>query len=353
MIKRKIFVGMCSIFFWGITALASAGDLPNVRILATGGTIAGTASKATTMTGYKAGVLGIQTLIDAVPQIKTIANIEGEQIANLDSKDMTTHISLKLADRCNELLARNDVSGIVITHGTDTLEETAYFLNLTVKSKKPVVIIGAMRPATAISADGPVNLLNAVTLAASPQAIGQGVLIAMNDNINAARDTTKTNTSNVATFKAPELGIVGYFTNGQPYFYRKDLRKNTWQTEFNVKGLKALPRVDIIYTHINDDSTLVNAAIAAGAQGIVYAGSGMGSVHKDAYQGLNAAVQKGLVVVRSSRVGNGLVIDAPEYVALKFLPGDNLNPQKARILLQLALTKTKDPKEIQKIFAEY
>jgi L-asparaginase len=353
MMKRKILVGLCSVCFCGITALASAAGLPNVRILATGGTIAGTANKATTMTGYKAGVLGIQTLIDAVPQIKSIANIEGEQIANLDSKDMTTDVSLKLADRCNQLLARSDVNGIVITHGTDTLEETAYFLNLTVKSKKPVVIIGAMRPATAISADGPVNLLNAVTLAANPKAVGQGVLIAMNDNINAARDTTKTNTSNVATFKAPEMGIVGYFTNGQPYFYRKDLRKNTWQTEFNVKGLKALPRVDIIYTHINDDSALVNAAVAAGAKGIVYAGSGMGSVHKDAYPGLTEAIKKGVVVVRSSRVGNGMVIDDPSYVAMNFLPGDNLNPQKARILLQLALTKTTDLKEIQRMFAEY
>ena len=279
MMKRKILLGICSAFFCGITALASAAHLPNVRILATGGTIAGTANKATIMTGYKAGVLGIQTLIDAVPQIKTIANIEGEQIVNLGSAHMTTDVSLKLADRCNTLLARNDVDGIVITHGTDTLEETAYFLNLTVKSKKPVVLVGAMRPATAISADGPVNLLNAVTLAANPKAAGQGVLIAMNDTINAARDTTKTSTSNVATFKAPELGIVGYFTDGQPYFYRKDLRKNTWQTEFNVKGLTTLPRVDIIYTHISDDSTLVNAAVAAGAKGIVYAGSGMGSVH--------------------------------------------------------------------------
>ncbi len=351
--KKTILLGLCGLLLLGVTGTASAANLPRVRILATGGTIAGTADSSTKMVGYKAGVLGVQSLINAVPQLKTVAQVDGEQLVNMDSKDMTTAVDLQLADRCNELLARSDVDGIVITHGTDTLEETAYFLDLTVKSKKPVVIVGAMRPATGVSADGPVNLLNAVTLAADPKAAGQGVLIAMNDTINAARDTTKTNTANVATFKAPELGALGYFTNGKPYFYRQDLRRNTWKTEFDVKGLKKLPRVDIIYSHVNDDSVLVNAAVAAGTQGIIYAGTGMGSVHKDAYAGLQEAAKKGVIIVRSSRVGNGMVIDDADYAALRFLPGDNLNPQKARLLLQLALTKTKDPKEIQRIFAEY
>ena len=187
-------------FAVGLAIAVGAQALPQVKILATGGTIAGTASSSTQMTGYKAGNLGVQVLINAVPQIKQYAEVSGEQVSNIGSQNMTDKIWLKLAKRCNELLADPNVSGIVITHGTDTLEETAYFLNLTVHSDKPIVIVGAMRPATAISADGPINLLNAVKLAADPQSKGRGVLIAMNDMINGARDTTKTDTTNVATF---------------------------------------------------------------------------------------------------------------------------------------------------------
>ena len=156
---------------------------------------------------------------------------------------------------------------------------------MVVKSDKPVVVVGAMRPATAISADGPVNLLNAVKLAASPQAVGKGVLVALNDQIDGARDVTKTNTTNVATFKSPELGALGYFTGGEPYFYKESTRKHTKETEFDVSKLTELPRVDIIYTHVNEDRALVDAAVKAGAKGIVYAGSGMGSIHKDAEPG--------------------------------------------------------------------
>lgn len=181
---------------------ALAAQLPNVAILATGGTIAGTAGSSTQVTGYKAGDLAIQTLIDAVPAIKDFANVSGEQIVKISSNNMTDDVLLKLAKRCNELLADPKIAGVVITHGTDTLEETAYFLNLTVKSKKPVVLVGSMRPATAISADGPMNLLNAVKLAADPNAQDRGVLIALNDQINAAREGTKTNTTNVDTFQA-------------------------------------------------------------------------------------------------------------------------------------------------------
>lgn len=333
---------------------AFAADLPEVKILATGGTIAGTASSDTQMTGYKAGVLGIDTLLQAVPAINNIAVVSGEQIANTGSESMTTDIWLKLADRCNTLLSDPKVKGIVITHGTDTLEETAYFLNLVVRSDKPVVMVGAMRPATAISADGPINLLNAVKLASSPKAVGKGVLIAMNDEINSARDATKTTTMNVATFKSPELGLLGYFANSEPFFYRETTRKHTKRSEFDVSGLKDLPRVDIIYTHVSDDRHLIDAAVKQGAKGIVYAGSGMGSIHKDAEPGLVDAEKSGVVIVRSARVGNGMVVAASEeWTAAHFLDGDTLNPQKARILLQLALTKTNDPTEIQRMFDEY
>ena len=333
---------------------AFAAEKPVVKILATGGTIAGSASTSTQMTGYTAGAIGIQTLIDAVPQMKEYADVSGEQIVKISSNNMTNDVWLKIAKRCNELLADPNVNGIVITHGTDTMEETAYFLNLVVKSDKPVILVGAMRPATAISADGPVNLLNAVRLAASPEAIGKGVLVVMNDQISGARDVTKTNTSNVATFKAPELGYMGYFTGGKPYFYHVSTRKHTFLSEFDVTNLTELPRVDIVYAHANDDRVLVDAAIAAGAKGIISAGSGMGSIQETTEKGLVDAQKQGVVIVRSSRVGNGLVVKGIQrYTDQKFLNGDNLNPQKARILLQLALTKTTDLEEIQRIFDEY
>lgn len=355
MFKKKFAAALAALALSStMLSTAFAADLPEVKILATGGTIAGSAASSTQMTGYKAGAVGIQTLLNAVPAIHDIAIVSGEQIANIDSSSMTNEVWLKLAERCNTLLADPQTKGIVITHGTDTLEETAYFLNLVVKSEKPVVLVGAMRPSTAISADGPVNLLNAVKLAASPEAVGKGVLVAMNDEINGGRDVTKTNTTNVATFKSPELGVLGYFTGGEPYFYRESSRRHTTNSEFDVSGLKDLPRVDIVYTHVNDGRELIDAAVKAGAKGIVYAGSGMGSIHKDSEPGLYAAQKKGVVIVRSSRVGNGMVVaGSQEWTDAHFLNGDNLNPQKARVLLQLALTKTTDVNEIQRMFDEY
>ena len=333
---------------------AMAADLPQVAILATGGTIAGTASSATQTTGYQAGDLAIQTLIDAVPQIKDYATVTGEQIVKISSNNITDDVLLTLAKRCNELLADPKVSGIVITHGTDTLEETAFFLNLTVKSKKPVVVIGAMRPATAISADGPMNLLNAVKLAADPKAQDRGVLVALNDQISSGRDVTKTNTTNVHTFSSHDLGYLGYVAGGKNYFLRNPAMRHTYQSEFDVSKLEKLPRVDILYTHANDDRVLADASIAAGAKGIVHAGSGNGSVHKGAMPALVEAVQKGVTVVLSSRTGSGVVCpDATGISDEGFVDSRTLNPQKARILLQLALTKTSDPKEINRMFEEY
>src|SRR5438093_1870098 len=193
------------------------GKPGNVMILATGGTIAGTGASTTATVGYQSATVGVQRLIEAVPELKKVANVKGEQVFQIASENMNNDSWLKLAKRVNELLAQNDVDGIVITHGTDTIEETAYFLNLVVKSKKPVVIVGAMRPSTAISADGPINLYNAVTLAGSPDAVGKGVLVVLNDQINGARDVTKTNTANTDTFRSWELGFLGYMHNKQPY----------------------------------------------------------------------------------------------------------------------------------------
>ena len=333
--------------------MAGAAEKNNVIILATGGTIAGNAAEGTATTGYKAGALGIEVLLKAVPAISDYAHVTGEQIAALDSKDMTDEIWLKLARRANELLALEEVDGLVITHGTDTLEETAYFLNLTVHSKKPVVITGAMRPATAISADGPMNLLNAVRLAACPQAYDRGVLVCLNDQIDSARNVTKAHTTSLDTFNSP-LGPLGYMNDGQPTFYNTVDRRHAGNTEFDVTNATSLPYVKIIYGHANDDALFVDAALQAGAKGIVYAGTGNGSIHKNAEEALARASKAGIVVVRSTHAGSGTVIPAEQsYIDAGFLNGDSLNPQKCRILLQLALMKTSDRSQIQQMFYEY
>ena len=305
------------------------------------------------MTGYDSGVLTVQALINAVPEIKQYARVSGEQITNVASPSLTFDIWLVMAKRVNELLADDAVDGVVITHGTSTLEETAYFLNLVVRSDKPVVLVGAMRPATAISADGPVNLLNAVRLAASREARGKGVLVALNEEINGARDVTKTNTMAVETFKSPELGYLGYIQNGKPYFYRNSTRRNTVNSEFSVDGLTQLPRVDIIYGYINDDAVHVEAAVAAGAKGIVVAAPGHGSLSNALRAALIRAQQQGVVIVKTSRTGNGMITRVAEDDRYHFIAGDNLNAQKARILLTLALTMTGDLQEIQRLFNEY
>lgn len=327
--------------------------LPNIKILATGGTIAGVASSNTATTGYSIGSTTIDTLINAVPEMKDIAQVSGEQIANVGSPDITNETLLKLGKRINELLASDDVDGVVVTHGTDTLEETAYFLNLVVKSSKPVVVVGAMRPSTAISADGPFNLYNAVKLAGSPEAKGKGALVLLNDRIGAARSITKTNTTSLDTFKSPENGYLGAITGGRILFYSESTRKHTVDTKFDISNLEALPQVDIIYSYQNDQTFFYDAAVAAGSKGIVIAGSGDGSLSKMDEAGAKAAHEKGAAIVRSSRVGSGTVTHSSEDDEKGFVTADSLNPQKARILLMLALTNTSDPAEIQKYFDEY
>src|SRR6476661_4185714 len=227
--------------------------LPNIVILATGGTIAGSGATSTTTVGYKAATVPVQALIDAVPELKKIATVRGEQVFQIASQNMTNDCWLKLAKRVNELLQQPDVDGIVVTHGTDTLEETAYFLNLVTKSDKPVVIVGAMRPSTALSADGPINLYNAVLVAGSKEAVGKGVLVCLNDQINAGREVTKTNTSTADTFRTPDLGMLGYMQDNKPHFYRTSTRLNTADTEFDVTGLDSLPEVDIVYGYANEN----------------------------------------------------------------------------------------------------
>ncbi|PRC91592.1 type II asparaginase [Solimicrobium silvestre] len=336
-------------------AEAPPAKLANIVILATGGTIAGSGASSTTTVGYTSATVGVDNLINAVPELKKVANVRGEQVFQIASESLTNEHWLKLAKRVNVLLAQPDVDGIVITHGTDTIEETAYFLDLTVKSRKPVVVVGAMRPSTAISADGPINLYNAVLLAASKDAIGKGVLVSLNDQINAAREVTKTNTSTLDTFKTPELGMLGYIQDNRAHFYRQSTRKNTLDTEFDIGNLDVLPQVDIVYGYANVNRIALDAFVTAGAKGIIYAGVGDGSLAAQIKGPLAEARKKGVIIVRSSRVGQGIVARNGEANDddLDFVTSDTLNPQKARILLMLGLTKTHDTKALQTMFSIY
>jgi L-asparaginase len=327
---------------------------PNIVILATGGTIAGAAATGT-QSGYTSGAVTIDAMLKAVPGIENLANIKGEQISNVGSQDMSFDIMLKLAKRANELLRTSGVDGIVITHGTDTMEETAYFLNLTVKSDKPVVMVGSMRPSTAVSADGPLNLYNAVAVAADPKAKGRGVLVVMNDQIHAAHSLTKTSTTAVQTFMSPLRGVVGVTAYGKNDWYNNPPWKHTTQSEFDVSKVTTLPRVDIVFADVDMPPDLIDASVNAGAKGIVIAGVGNGNMNKPSVDAAARAVKKGVVVVRSSRVATGMVDRNVEVNddQLGFIASDELNPQKSRILLSLALLNNDQPGQLQELFRSY
>ena len=348
-LKRMTF--MATILLVSVIAFAQK---PNIHILATGGTIAGSGASATA-TNYTAGQVAIGTLLDAVPDLKNIANVTGEQVVRIGSQDMNDEVWLILAKRINELLAKPEVDGVVITHGTDTMEETAYFLNLTVKSDKPVVLVGAMRPSTAISADGPLNLYNAVVTAMDKASVGKGVLVVMNGIILGAENVTKMHTTSVETFQAPNAGALGYLFNSKVYYNQSPLKKHTTQSVFDVTDLDKLPKVGIVYSHSNIDSDMVEPMLENGYQGIVHAGVGNGNIHKNIFPVLEKACQKGIQVVRSSRVPTGPStldneVDDAHY---QFVASQQLNPQKARVLLMLALTQTNDWQQIQEYFNEY
>ena len=324
---------------------------PTIYILATGGTIAGSGSGALD-TSYTSGTVTVDKLIAAVPDINKIATIKGEQISNIGSQEMNNEVWFKLANRVNELLTSGKADGVVITHGTDTMEETAYFLNLVVKSDKPIVMVGAMRNSGSLSADGPLNIFNAVNVAMNKEAAGKGVMVVMNDEIHAAREVTKTNTTAVDTFKSPNSGKIGTVFYGNVKFYMNPTRKHTVNSAFDIAKIKELPRVDIIYSHSNDNPDFVNVAVKNGAKGIINAGMGNGNPFPSALEALGEAVKAGVVVVRDSRVGSGETtlngeVDDGKY---GFLASDNLNAQKARVLLMLALTQTTDKAKIQELF---
>lgn len=334
--------------------MTSTPSLPRVRVLATGGTIAGAQTHGSSR-GYKAAAFSAEALIAAVPQLNDLARVDVEQVAAIGSQDMDDATWLTLAERTQAAVSHPEIAGAVITHGTDTLEETAFFLNLVVHTEKPVVLVGAMRPATAISADGPMNLYNAVAVAAHPDARGRGVLVVTNDEIHFAREVAKTNTTQLGTFQSTHRGLAGLVNAGRLHLYAPPVRRNTNASEFSMDGIRGLPRVDIIYAHAGMRPELIDAAVVAGAHGIVLAGVGDGNVSAPALAAAAAAAARGIAVVRSSRTGGGVVernieVDDDQ---LGLIAADELNPQKARVLLMLGLTQTRDPKVLQELFYTY
>jgi L-asparaginase len=335
-------------------APTSGTALPTVVVLATGGTIAGAAS-SDVQAAYTSGQVGVEQLLAAVPQTKKLAVLRGEQISNIGSQDMNDEVWLKLARRVNELTKSPDVSGVVITHGTDTIEETAFFLNLVVKSDKPVVLTAAMRPSTALSADGPLNFYNAVAVAANKQSAGRGVLVVINDWIHGASSLTKTSTTAVQTFLSPLSGLIGTVAYGTVDFYRGPIGRHTVDTDFSIDGVTALPRVDIVMAHENMDGALIDAAVAAGAKGVVIAGVGNGNLTATAVETLAKHARNGIACVRASRVAIGRVGRNVEVDddKLQLVASIDLNPQKARVLLRLALLKPRTNGDLQRLFEEY
>ncbi|MDR3097494.1 MAG: asparaginase [Paraburkholderia sp.] len=333
---------------------SGARALPRVAVLATGGTIAGSAPDAANTAGYQAGVIGVAQLLAAVPGLEAIAQIQAEQVASVDSKDMSFALWSTLAQRVNALLASDDIDAVVITHGTDTLEETAYLLHLTVKSRKPVILTAAMRPASALSADGPLNLLNAVTLAASPEAAGQGVLVAFNNRIHCARDVAKISTYAVDAFQSPEIGALGWVQDGRVEFQRRALRPHTVDAPFTADV--QWPLAEIVTSYAGVSRIAVDALMSAGVRGIVVAGTGNGSIHVTLQQALAEAAAGGVAVVRASRVGSGHVMHngAAKDDVLGFVSAGTLSPCKARVLLMLALAVGTNGKDaLQRVFDTY
>ena len=337
-----------------LSSVAQNKQLPNIVILATGGTIAGAASTGT-QAGYTSGAVTIDAMLAAVPGIKDLASVKGEQVSNVGSQDMTLDIMLTLAKRINALLAQQDVDGVVVTHGTDTMEETAFFLNLVVKSDKPVVLVGSMRPSTAVSADGPLNFFNAVGVAVDPNAKGRGIMVVMNDWIHGAHSLTKTSTTAIQTFMSPLRGLVGISSYGKNDFYNSPQWKHTTASEFDITNVSKLPRVDILYACADMSPDLIDASVAKGAKGIVIAGVGNGNMNETSLRAAANAAKKGVAVVRSSRVVTGTVGRNVEVNddEMNLIASDELNPQKSRILLMLALLKPRSSVEIQNLFYNY
>ena len=332
-------------------------DRPIVRVIGTGGSIAGVGPDRMDFILYPeiGDHITIQQSLDRVPEIQDFAEVRSEDLVSVGSTAIGATEWLGLARRINAIFKdETDVAGVAVTHGTATLEETSYFLHLTVKSQKPVVITGAMRPPTALSTDSDLNLLDAVRTAASPDATGLGVLTVLNNEIQCGRDVTKANTFRVETFRPNELGFLGYAdSDGKVVFYRAPLRLHTVDTPFMVDDMTGLPRVDIVYAYAGADGLLVNAVRNNRSDGLVLAGFGGGTFPPAVIEAAVKLVDDGIPVVLATRSTAGRVVTTPKKEEQGFLVSDNLLPQKARILLMLGLTVTKDRHELQQMFYDY
>ena len=326
-------------------------------ILATGGTIAGAGADAANSATYQAAKVPVEKLIAGLPALEKIAHVQGEQVFQIASESFTNEHLLQLGKRVSALVKRADIDGIVITHGTDTLEETAYFLHLTVHTDKPIVMVGSMRPGTALSADGVLNLYDAVVVAAAKDSRSKGVLVVMNDQIDTARDVAKAVNIKLEAFRSP-WGPLGMVVEGRNYWFRNPVKRSTNNSEFDIDKIDALPKVEVVYGHGNASAALYEAAANAGAKAIIHAGTGNGSVSNQVVVALqDLRSKKGVQIIRSARVMNagGFVLRNAEQPDDKYdwVVAHDLNPQKARILAMLALTRTNDAKEIQRMFWEY
>ena len=330
---------------------------PKVAVIGTGGTITSLSGNGPldlyeyTATGK---MLEADQLVDKFPEVRNVAEIIPVRFKAVPSTAVAFPEWKQVVIEADKVAAAHpDLAGIVVLHGTATLEETAYALNLTAKVKVPIVVVGAQRPASALSTDAGLNLVNAVRTAACPEARGMGVLVCLNDEIQAAREVTKTSTARLQTFRSPDFGVLGQADGDSINFYRKPLRRGAPDTEFDIRTLDALPRVDIAYSYAGNDGAATRAFIAAGAKGIVAAAFAPGMLAPVEMEAMKAAVAAGVVVVISSRAGSGRTFASSKIVSAGFINADNLTPQKARILLALALTKTSDPTAIKKMFAMY
>ncbi|HWP57877.1 MAG TPA: asparaginase [Candidatus Acidoferrales bacterium] len=331
-------------------------ELPRVALIITGGTIDSVGKDRLDLAWYIEANKRLNSgeLLAQLPELESIARVEEVPFRRLPSHALVDKDWLDLVRTIHSIVDADRADGVVITHGTNTIEETAYFLTLVLKTEKPVVVVGSMRPSSAISADGYLNLLNAVRVAADPASRGRGCLLVMNDTIYGGRDVTKTATYRVDAFQGRDLGPLGFAdADGKVVYYHQTVKRHTVQTEFDVRGLESLPRVDIVVSYVGADGAMVDAAVAAGARGLVSAGTGAGRPTPAEDQAFERAREKGVIVCQSSRVGSGRVVRSPSLKRRGFVASDNLQPWKARLLLSLALTVTSDPDEIQRIFDTY
>ncbi len=329
--------------------------MKRIKVIELGGTISGKGKNRLDLKDYQSGIYTGQDFLEAIPEINDIADVSFETFLQVSSTELTAEHWIKLRSKVTKCLLEENFDGIVITHGTNTLEETAYFLHLTVPSEKPIVFVGAQRPFTAISSDTHLNLLQSIRVAANDEAVGRGVLVVLNDEISSAREVTKTNTYRLEAFQSGQFGYLGFIDpDNKVQFYRDPSRRHTIHSQFSTIELTELKNVEIVYSYAGATGDVVDFIANKGTySGIITAGTGAGLISPSEIASLKRAAEAGIMVVRSSRVGNGRVVPIEQYKKFSFISGDNLLPQKARILLMLSMVKHNNIKDIQTIFNEY